>query len=70
MARHDLGHFLASNVTLVGGKVCAIKEKASGIVSDVQILGKSSPDPLKTSPGASKIEPGGLQDAMLQRHLT
>ena len=70
MARHDLGHFLASNVTLVGGKVCAIKEKASGIVSDVQILGKLSPDPPKTSPGASKIEPGALQDAIFKRHLT
>ena len=45
------------NVTLVGGKMCATKQKASGIVSDVQILGKSSP-------GASKIEPGGLQDAI------
>ena len=54
------------NVTLVGGKMCATKQKASGIVSDVQILGKSSPDPPKTSPGASKIEPGGLQDAIFK----
>ena len=54
------------NVTLVGGKMRATKQKASGIVSDVQILGKSSPDPPKTSPGASKIEPGGLRDAIFK----
>ena len=54
------------NVTLVGGKMCATKQKASGIVSDVQILGKSSPDPPKTSPGATKIKPGGLQDAVFK----
>ena len=66
MARQDLGRFSASNVTLVGGKVCATNGKASGLASDVQILGKSSPDLPKTSPGASKIEPGALQDVIFK----
>ena len=57
------------NVTLVGGKMCATKQKASGIVSDDQNLRKSSPDPPKTSPGGSKIEPGGLQDVIFKRSL-
>ena len=52
------------NVTLVGGKMCATKQKASGIVSDVQNLRKSSPDPPKTSPGGSKIRPEAFQDAI------
>ena len=47
----------------VGGKVFATQKRASGIVCYVQNLGKSSPDPPKSSPGASKIEPGTLQDA-------
>ena len=69
-ALQDLGHFSALNVKLVGGKVVATKENPSGIVSDVQNLEKSSPDPPKSRPGASKIEPRGLQDAIFKRHLT
>ena len=54
------------NVTLVGGKVCPTKDKLSGIVPEIQSFGKSSPDPPKTIPGASKIEPEGLQDAIFK----
>ena len=35
-----------------------------------KILKKLSPEPPKSSPGASKIEPGALQDAIFKRHLS
>ena len=48
----------------VGGEVFATQKKLSGIVCDVQNLRKSGLDFPKSRPGASKIEPGGLQDVI------
>ena len=52
---------------------CFVTQMCSGCIHDVQYLEKSSPDPPKSSPGASKIEPGALQDAIFKdlkkRHL-
>ena len=35
----------------------------------LKISKKATSDPLKSKPGASKIKPGALQDAILKRHL-
>ena len=54
----------------VGGKVFATQKGPQASLKDAQNLGKSDPDPPKLRPGASKIEPGALQDAIFKRHLT
>ena len=48
----------------VGGEMFATQKRPAGIVSDVPFLRKSSPEAPKSSPGTSKIDPGGIQDAI------
>ena len=74
MARHDLGYFFCLRTDLELEVEAAIAQLEAGVRNQFQFfvenLEKSSPNPPKSIPGASKIEPGGLQDAIFKRPLT
>ena len=68
-SRPLFSHERPNDAGQVGGKVFATQKKPSSIDCDVQNHGKSAPNPPKSSPGASQIGPGALQDAIFKRHL-